>query len=124
MSGALQALAGRGGGSRHTVTIGGTDPYGYNVAGTGALSPLTYRDHGGNSRTIEVIVYNDGTGNIIFRLDGSITNNDTAFTAIKLGGTVLARSTASYSNPSGDSQWAWGVANVLGTSGTKVLVVL
>lgn len=108
-----------------TLTVGddGVDSYGYSSAGAfGSLSPAaTYSDRGGATRTILTLAYNTTTGNLVLTLSGSVSNDDTAFIGLIVGGTYLSRASASYSSPA-NSIWTWTPgSNVIGTSGTKTV---
>jgi len=105
------------------VTIGtdGGAIFGFNQAGPwGSISPSSYKDGGGTSRTIIVLEYNGSGTQIILQIGAVVTNNDTALRSIVVGGQRLRRSAATFSTDSATfSQWSWNVgSNILGTTGT------
>lgn len=122
MTGATVAACARGG-APALVTIGtdGANIFGFNSGLWGSISPNTYKDGGGSTRTIIVLEYNGSGTQIIFQLSGVVTNNDMALRSLVVGGQRLLRSAATYSTDSSTfSQWSWNVgSNILGTSGTK-----
>lgn len=123
MSGVLGVLAARG--AKWLVTIGNVgNVYGYVSGSMGSISPTTYQDHGGTSRTITAISATDNgdaTWTLVFRLDGTPADSDTTFADFHVGGVRYTRtSSASVDLGGGVRQWAWAGlgSNPIGTSGT------
>ena len=138
MGGVVAALLGGGLGRKlgsFTVTIGGTDPYGYSrntditpVIGNIGGGSATFNDASGNSRTATLIV--DGSGNLIFALDGiSIPDTAATFTLITVGGLPYYRAArTTYNADTGgadDTAWQWanGATNSIGTSGSVLVEI-
>jgi hypothetical protein len=121
------ALAGVGASalSTHVIGIGSSgNVHGYQNGLFGSLSPTTYRDKGGNVRTITVISWNDDVDTLALRITTSPGDSNTTFTAIELKGQRFTRASAVFSDLGGGvHQWAWtGVtANPIGTSGSVLL---
>ncbi len=126
MSGASILLLAAGGAlSVKTLTVGtdGVDTYGYSSAGAyGSLSPgATYVDRAGTTRTIVLLAYNTGTGDLVLIMSGSVPDTDDTFIGLIVGGTYLSRAAATYASPSATS-WTWTPgSNIVGTSGTKIV---
>lgn len=127
MSGAVAAAVVAVGGQTILVTIGtdGAAIFGFALASWGSISPTTYKDGGGASRTIAFLEYNGSGTNFIFRINAVVSNNDTAFRSLAVGGQLLLRSAGTYSTDSSTfSQWTWNVgSNILGTSGVKPVTI-
>lgn len=119
MGGILACLASSGGLlSLIDLTIAAVAAgFGFQNGVAGAVSPNTYIDHGTNTRTVVQLYHATGFG-MVMRLSGVITDNDTAFVALVVNGTRLARSAATYSTDSSTySQWNWTNSDLIGTSG-------
>lgn len=122
MTGVLVAVAARA--ATWLVTVGASGGvFGFVSGSLGAISPTTYRDHGGTSRTITRVSATDdgaGTYTIALAMDGTPPNSDTTFAALTVNGTRYTRASATYSSLGGGvQQWAWTLsANSVGTSGT------
>lgn len=91
----------------------GRDGSGQSGTTFGSISPGTYVDAAGNTRTINDM-FDNTDGAFVFQcrfqlVGASIPNTDDTFVSLTLGGTTLLRSAATYS-PSvgvGNSQWLW-----------------
>jgi hypothetical protein len=131
VGGVVAALLGGGLGrllASFNITIGGVDPYGYNrntdlAIVVGNISGTVFNDASGNSRTLTCAI--DGTGDLIFALDGiSIPDTAATFTLIKVGSALYYRSDrTTYIADTGaldDTAWKWanGAVNSIGTSGS------
>lgn len=127
MAGAKMFAAAGGALASITLTVGtdGVSAYGYSSAGAyGSLSSTTFNDRAANTRTILTLAYDTGTGNLVLILSGSVPNTDATFNSIVVGDTVLSRASAAYASPS-NSSWTWAPgSNIIGTSGTKIIVFL
>lgn len=63
---------------------------------------------------------NVGAEQVHFEVNGVVANS--GWTTMDVAGTSFSRASATYSNPGGNSRWAWSTAaNPFGTSGTKVV---
>lgn len=134
MSGVLAALFAAAGRqlASFTVTIGGTDPYGFGtVVGTGYGSISAsgiFTDATGNSRTIVLII--DGSGNLVLGFSAtSVPNTAATFSSIVVNGVTYQRSAATYTADTGTdhyTSWAWanGATNSIGTSGSASLKII
>lgn len=97
-----------------TVGDSGAGIYGFaNFTGNiyGSLTSSTFTDRGGTSRTITAIHWDTAaSGSLTLRLAGTgISNADSTFTSLRVGGTVYPRSSALYSSndAAGNSSWLW-----------------
>ena len=126
MSGVLGMLLGNGGGQPITVTIGGSDPYGFNSGSFGSISPTTFVDHSGSTRTPTILEYTSSGTQIIFRINQAVSDSDSVFVGLVVNGTYLSRASGTYSTDSSTySQWNWNVgSNILGASGTATVVIV
>lgn len=117
MGGILAVMAGLAGTLIDLTIAAVSGGFGYQSGVAGAISPSSFKDHGGTSRTILHLYHVTGFG-MAMRLSGVITNNDTAFVAIVVNGTRLARSSATYATDSSTySQWNWTNSDLIGSSG-------
>lgn len=128
MSGAAQLLMALMSGMWNAlITIGNAGSvYGYsNFTGNvyGSITRATFTDRGGNSRTITAVHWSvSGSGSLQLRLSGTgISDSDTTFTSLRLGGQVYTRASATYSSndAAGNTAWLWSLdTSGFPTSGT------
>lgn len=140
MSGAVAAAVIAAGGGRLlstiTITIGGTDPYGYDRCADfggsigNASGGLTFNDASGNSQTLTACIWNGpATNQLWLALNGiGVADADTVFRFIKINGKIYYRSIRNtYVSDTGaadDSAWKFNEStNPIGTSGSATLEI-
>lgn len=99
-----------------------------NDNGFGALSPNTFTDGGGTTRTIVQLAESTGANTadyLILALSGtSVPNSNTTFTSITIGTTTLTRASASYAaSYNGGTYWSWSDPNLLTSTGSKTFAI-
>lgn len=133
MSGALGALLGAVSAMLNgLMTVGSA--IGFQTAAYGAsgsLSPSTFVDHGGTTRTVVMMRWSATApgSTVSLRMSGaSIPNTNTTFVSAQIAGfTALLRSAAGYTADDGigATDWSWGGINTTGwpSSGTCSFVM-
>lgn len=103
---ALAVVVGAGAGQKGyaTATVLG--------AAIGSITPATYIDKSGATRSVEAVMYASGSGIFAFGLLGNVANNDNAFTAVTVNATRYVRATSTYTLAGGAvySLWQWSGA--------------
>jgi hypothetical protein len=116
-----------------TITVGtdGVSASGFNQGLYGSIATATFKDHGGTTRTIVVLIWDTSNNVSLFLSGGSIPNNNTTFISISLrgpGGTLtLSRAAATYNGAASGgtlSSWIWSLAGQPGSSGQSVAAVV
>jgi hypothetical protein len=124
----MAAMSGRLVGNMAVGDSGGGN-YGY-VNGTyGTLTPATFVDGGGTTRTVAIWNWdNASSGSVGFRLSGtSVSNSDTTFISVNVGGRILTRASATYTanDGTGHTLWSWSTnTSAYPTTGTVGATVL
>lgn len=118
---------------RTTITVGDDGVVvnsGYTLSVYGSIANATYTDTGGNSRTIQVVIWNS-TNISLFLSAAGISNSDTTFSRITLtgpgGNVTLFRSAATYNGAASGgtkSSWIWSSAVYPGSSGQSVTLAV
>jgi hypothetical protein len=130
MSGLFLTLPSSVNGVTIVVTIGTSGNSSGFVSGSfGSISPSTYVDHSGVSRTISQLQAADNGAPpwaLVIRMNGTPPDSDATFISILVNGTTYLRSAAASLDVGGGvRQWAWGGlgGNPIGTSGTTPVVI-
>ena len=93
------------------VTVGssGTET-GFKSGAYGSISPTTFVDNAGNTRTPITINHDSGTTSLLLQCSGIIANSDAAFIAFWVNGVRYTRASAGYSAPV-NTAWIWTLAS-------------
>lgn len=89
---------------------------GFISGGFGSIADGTSNIYGGAA--ILELYHNETTGLVNFKVTGTVANS--GWTTLSVDGAAavtLSRTAATYSNPSGNSLWAWTTGNPFGTTG-------
>lgn len=103
---------------------GAAGAYGFSSGVFGSLTPSTFVDKGGVTRTIQGLYWDVASSRVRLDLDGG-ADTDTTIASLVVNGTVFVRSARSSYTGSPTFLWEWanGGVNPFGTSGTITVLI-